>query len=179
MVSWNFIKKYIFDPKVTLYIFSLFLVIYIYFLYNNNAFSDEFLNFGPCDKTKFLSMKIDTWDKVYMLWIIGFTTAFFTNYYRSVNYDFVFSKIWNPAYKKKLSISKPTASVLMFFDPILNYITLILNLFVNLTMKLQFILPGFIGMIFAKIPYAYYKLEEKNKQFCIIKPNKRNVNNYN
>ena len=169
MASWNFVKKYLFNPKITFYIFSLFMVIYLYFLYNNNAFSDNFLNFGPSEKTNFLSMKINTWNKVYLLWIIGFTTAFFTNYYRSVNYDFVFSKIWNPAYKDKLPFSKKTASILMFFEPILNYITLILNLFVNLTMQLQFILPGFIGMLLAKLPYAYYKIEEKDKQFCIPK----------
>lgn len=169
MVYWNFVKKYLFNPKITFYIFSLFMVFYLYFLYNNNAFSNKFLNFGPCEETKFLSMKINTWNKVYLLWIIGFTTAFFTNYYKSVNYDFVFSKIWNPAYKNKLPFSKKTASILMFFEPILNYITLILNLFVNLTMQLQFILPGFIGMLLAKLPYAYYKIEEKNKQFCIPK----------
>lgn len=145
------------------------MVIYLYFLYINNAFNDKFLNFGPSEKTKFLSMKINTWNKVYLLWIIGFTTAFFTNYYKSVNYDYVFLKIWNPAYKEKLTLSKNTTSILMFFDPILNYITLILNLFVNLTMQLQFILPGFIGMLFAKLPYTYYKIEEKDKQFCVSK----------
>ncbi len=144
----------------------------MYFLYNNNAFTDMFLNFGPSEKTKFLSMKINTWNRVYLLWVIGFTTAFFTSYYRSVNYDFVFSKIWNPTYKKKIAFSKNTASLIMFFDPILNYITVIINLFVNLTMQLQFILPGFFGMLFAKLPYAYYKIEEKHSQFCDFKGKK-------
>ena len=175
MQYWNFIKNYLFDPKITFYIFSIFTIIYLYFLYQNNAFNADFLNFGPCEHTKFLSMKINSWNRVYMLWIIGFTTAFFTHYYRSVNYDFVFSKIWNPAYKKKINFSKKTASFLMFFDPILNYITMILNLFVNLTMQLQFILPGFLGTIMAKIPYAYHKIEEKKTQFCISKKSKSKI----
>ena len=90
MGYWNFIKKYLFNPKITFYIFLFFIISYLYFLYNNNAFTDMFLNFGPSEKTKFLSMKINTWNRVYLLWVIGFTTAFFTSYYRSVNYDFVF-----------------------------------------------------------------------------------------
>jgi len=162
--QWS-LTRIFFDPKITFYIFSLFLVLYLYFLYNNGAFTDKFLNYGPSEDTKFLSMKIDTWNKVYMLWFIGFSTAFFTNYYRSVTYDFVISKIWNPAYKEKITLGKAWTLVLLIFEPIMYYLTRILNLFVNLTMEFQYILPGFIGMLLARIPYAFYKVEEKKSQF--------------
>lgn len=163
---WTFVKKNLFDPRITFYIFFIFMVVYIYFLHENGAFTERFMNFGPSKDTYLLSMRIDTWNKVYMLWIIGFSTAFFTNYYKNVSYDFVFSKVWNPAFKEKLNISKLWAIFFSVFDPIILYITRILNLFVNLTMELQYIVPGLLGILFARIPYSLFKIEEKSKQFA-------------
>jgi hypothetical protein len=33
-------------------------------------------------------------------------------------------------------------------------------------MELQYIVPGLLGMLFARTPYSLFKIEEKSKQFA-------------
>ena len=112
---------------------------YILFLAEKNAFSDGFLKFGPDEKVSFLGMKINTWTRVIMLYTLGFLTSILTSYYQTVMYDFIHSKLWNPAYLKKIQISKQWATIIVSFEPILYWILSIIQFFITLTVKLQFL----------------------------------------
>lgn len=83
------------------------------------AFADNFLQFGPDDQTKFLGMKMDTWSKVILIYIVGFFSSVLTGYYQTVMFDFIHSKLWNPAFKERLGISKWFASLIVIIEPLL------------------------------------------------------------
>ena len=75
-------------------------------LTEEGAFKHKFLNFGPSNHTKFLGLTLDTWDKVIMVYIVGFMSTFLTAYYNTVAHNFIHGFIWNPAYTKKIQMSK-------------------------------------------------------------------------
>ena len=154
------IKNILFEPRITLVIFVIFILGYLIVLDYGGAFFDKFLNFGPSKDTKFLNMKLDTWTKVILVYIMGFALAILTSYYKTVMFDFIHSKIWNPAYTKKIEISKSWATAILVMEPLLYWLLEIIKFFVTLTMELQFLVPQFIGTAIIDIPYAFMKLSE-------------------
>ena len=130
------------------------------FLDAEGAFTNNFLKFGPDDNTKFLHMKVNTWTKVILIYIVSFFGSILTRYYNTVMWDFIHSKVWNPAYKINGYIKKWT-SVIITVDPLLWWILHIINFFITLTMRLQFLIPQFIGGMVVSIPYALMKISEK------------------
>ena len=153
------IKKLFFEPRVAFTIFVIFILVYLIILEEEGAFTKKFLNFGPSDTT-YLTMKLDTWSKVIIVYCIGFFSSLLTSYYENVSYDFIHSYIWNPAYDKKIEVSKTWATIIVAIEPILNWILQTLNFFINLTFELQYILPKFIGTLIVTIPYGLYKVEQ-------------------
>ena len=153
--------NFFFDVKVAFYVFTVFIVVYLVLMAEEGAFKNKFLNFGPSKDTKFLGMTLDTWDKVILVYIIGFMSTFLTAYYNTVSYDFIHSYIWNPAYTKKIQLSKKWAQLIVGVEPILQWILTVLNFFINLTMELQYIIPKLLGEIAIQIPYAFYKVGQK------------------
>lgn len=59
---FNFLKNYLFEPRIAFMIFICFIIGYLVFLDEEGAFKD-FTKFGPDPSIKFLGMKVDTWKK--------------------------------------------------------------------------------------------------------------------
>lgn len=148
------------EPRLAFIVFTIFVITYLIILDEEGAFKDKFLNFGPSEDTKFLNMKLNTWKKVIIVYIIGFLTALLKKYYTTISYDFIHSYLWNPSYTKKIKISKAWASVIVSVEPLLFWILDVLSFFVNFTMELQYIIPQFLGTLFVEVPYALYKVSQ-------------------
>jgi len=158
---FNNLIKYFFNIKVSFFIFIVFIIAYLIILDEEGAFKNKFLRFGPSEDTKFLNMKLDTWNKVILVYIIGLLSSFLTSYYNNVSYDFIHSYIWNPAYNKKIKMTKEWTQLIVILEPLMYWILEILNLFITFTMELQYIVPKFIGTRLIDIPYAMFKINQK------------------
>ncbi len=75
--------------------------------------------------------------------------------------DFIHSKVWNPAYKEKMPISKSSTLLLLAAEPFINFVLRILQFYITMTMQLQFILPELIATAMVAIPYSFMKANEK------------------
>ena len=89
---FNFLKNYLFEPRIAFMIFICFIIGYLVFLDEEGAFKD-FTKFGPDPSIKFLGMKVDTWKKVILIYIVGFFSALLQGYYGTVMFDFIHSKL--------------------------------------------------------------------------------------
>ena len=156
----HILKNYLFEPRIAFSVFTVSILLYIVYLNSQGAFKD-FVKFGPDPEQKLLGMKIDTWPKVIILYIIAFITATLHAYYSTVMFDFIHSKLWNPAYKEKINISKTWATLICCIEPIVYWLLMIVQFFITLTKKLQFILPELLGHLVIDIPYAFVKISEK------------------
>ena len=92
---------FFFNAKTAFIIFVIFIIIYLIVLDEEGAFQKKFLRFGPSEETEFLSMKLDTWNKVIIVYLIGFFSSLLTTYYNTVSYDFIFSLYGIRHIKKK------------------------------------------------------------------------------
>ena len=154
------IRNIIFEPRVALIIFIVFMIGYLILLDEEGTFREKFMHFGPSEDTKFLNMKIDTWEKVIIMYILAFATALLTSYYSTVMYDFIHSKIYNPAFKGKVGISKNWVKAIVILDPILYWILVIIQFFISLTMQLQFLIPQLLGTAIIDIAYGLFKVSQ-------------------
>ena len=161
---WNLLKRIVLDPFVALCVFILFLTGYIIFIGFEGGFSEKFLHFGPGtnaeNTSNFLSIKLDTWEKVAALYTISFFTAFVTTYYQMAVNNNLHSYIWNRAVKV-VPYSKVGTLLVLFTEPILYEILELIGFFTTLTMQLQFLIPGLLGGLLAFIPGALARLEGK------------------
>jgi len=158
----QFFKDIFFHPKVTFIIFSIFITIYMSFLFYEHAFDgDHFLKLGPSDDLAFIGMKINTWKKVYAMYAIGFFSTLLIAYHQTVMYDFIHSKIWNQAYEEKIELSKTFTIMLMSFEPFFYFLLRIMQFYVTMTMQLQFLIPELIAQCLVDIPYGIMKANEK------------------
>lgn len=156
----DILKKYLFEPRFAFTIFICFIIGYLIFLDEEGAFED-FTKFGPDPSIKFLGMKIDTWKKVLLVYTIAFISALLQSYYGTVMFDFIHSKLWNPVYTEKIQISKIRALLIVTIEPLLYWFLTIVQFFITSTMKLQFILPQFLGQFIIDVPYGLMKISEK------------------
>lgn len=154
------IVDFIFNPYTCFVLFTLFLIGYIIFLDEEGAFKKKFLQWGPNDDAIFLGMKMDTWPKVIGLYVTSFLSALFISYYNTVSFDFIHSKLWNPAYTEPIGMSKMFATFIVTLEPIMFFTITTLNFFVNTTFQLQFILFQFLGRGIIDIAYGIYKVNQ-------------------
>jgi len=133
---------------------------YMFFLDEEDAFQN-FFTFGPDPSIRFLGMSINTWSKVILVYAVGFISSLLQGYYQTVMYDFIHSKLWNPAYKERIPMSKRWAKTIVTVEPLLDWMLDIVQFFVTMTMRFQFILPQLLGQIVVDTPYALMKIEEK------------------
>lgn len=154
---WNIF----FEPKFALIVFLAILIGYIVFLDKENAFQKKFLRFGPSPDTKFLNIKLDTWDKVIVVYFIGLLSAASTSYYTSVTSAYVSGVLLNPAYKDKIDHSKYWSKILVILDPIISWIMQLFQLFATLTLELQYMLPQLLGQLTVLIPTNLRTLSNK------------------
>jgi len=160
MGSFSFLKRTFFEPRIAFGLFIFFMVGYMFFLDEENAFQN-FFAFGPDPSIRFLGMSINTWNKVILVYAVGFISSLLQGYYQTVMYDFIHSKLWNPAYKERIPMSKRWAKTIVTVEPLLDWMLDIVQFFITMTMRFQFILPQLLGQIVVDIPYALMKIEEK------------------
>jgi len=147
------------EPKVVLVLFTLFLVSYIVFIDVEGGFQGDFLKFGPSD-TKFLGMKLDSWQKVIPLYAVGFFSSMMTSYYMWIMQNNIHSYVYNRAVKE-VPYSRFWIYVINLMEPFFYQILAVIQFFTTLTMQLQFIVPQFLGSLVADMPFTLQRLGEK------------------
>jgi len=154
------LQNFFFNPKIAFIIFICFITGYLIFLDEEGSFGKKFFKFGPDEDTTFLNMKINTWPKVILLYFLGFLSTLCISYYNTVTFDFIHSKLWNPAYNEPLNVSKLWTTIMILVDPIIYWALEIIQFFINLTMRFQFLFPQLLGTLLAQIPYGLYKISQ-------------------
>jgi hypothetical protein len=129
------------------------------------GFSQKFFQFGP-GKTpettaEFIGIKIDTWSKVIIMYVIGFLTSIIIQYYHTIMNDNLRSYIWNKAIKH-IPYTKSWTYIVVILEPILLQLLQIIQLFTTLTMQFQFIIPEFLGSFIAELPFTLRILGTKS-----------------
>jgi len=158
------IVEFFMSPKVALIIFTLFLVAYIVFIDEEGGFKGKFLHFGPgtnaSNTTSFMNIRLDSWQKVGLLYVVSFFASLLTSYYQSVMANNIHSYIWNRALKS-MPYSKTWTYAVVLMEPFFYQILSIVQFFTSLTMQLQFIVPQFLGSLLAEVPFTLKRLGEK------------------
>jgi hypothetical protein len=149
------------NVKTAFVILIISIFIYLVVLDIEGAFTANFLHFGPTDTT-FMRMKADSWDKVIMIYFIGFFSSVLISYYHHVSENFISKYIHNEDDKYRIKMSKGFVQTVYIVDQFIYKILVLLELFVNITLQLQFIIPGILGKLAVDIPHGFY-LIEKNK----------------
>ena len=152
------------NPFVATNSILIILAIYIYVLKEHKILGDDFFHFGPGttpeNTVKFINRKIDTWDMVWIVWIVGFTTTLLQKYYWTSISDYIYLKVRNDNVKN-IDCEKPQLVYVIFFKTIISTILAVLGFFTYLTAQLQFILPGLITSFIVYLPLELSKLNEK------------------
>tara|TARA_B100000902_G_scaffold399251_1_gene469258 strand:+ start:1949 stop:2452 length:504 start_codon:yes stop_codon:yes gene_type:complete len=165
------IISFLTDPFIATNIILVVLVIYIYILTKNKILGKDFFHFGPGtspeNTVKFINRKVDTWNMVWLVWIIGFTTTLLQKYYWTTISDYIYLKVRNDNVKN-IDCNKSKLKYVIFFKIIISTILSILGFFTYLTAQLQFIIPGVLTSILIYLPLEISKLNKKK----IIKKNK-------
>ena len=155
----SILKRIFFEPRMAFCLFVFFMVGYMLFLDEEGAFNN-FFGFGPDPSIRFLGMSLDTWHKVLLVYAVGFISSLLQGYYSTVMFDFIHSKLWNPAYRQRILVSKRWAQTIVTVEPLMDWILDIVQFFVTMTMRFQFILPQLLGQIIVDLPYGLMKIEE-------------------
>ena len=150
----------IFEPFHALLIFLIGLLVLLVILDLEGAF-DDFMKFGPDDDAHFLKIKLDTWPKVIVVYMISFLCAILQQYYSMViNKGFISSHILNPKFVK-MQTNKERAKFIIYLYPICLWALNIVTFFVTLTMKLQFLIPYLLGSMVVNYNFLMYQLSKK------------------
>jgi hypothetical protein len=161
--GFNRAWHYFFEPRMALFIFILFLIMAMVFLDKEGSFENFFV-FGPSKdpekQATFMHMKIDTWHKVILLYVICFMLSIMRTYYQTVMRDFIHSYAWNRAIKK-IDYSKKWTYIICSLEPIIFFILSIIEFFVLFTRQFQFLFIQFFGDFIIDIPYTFYRLSFK------------------
>ena len=152
------------NPFIATNIILIIIAIYIYVLQKNKILGNDFFHFGPGttpeNTVKFINQDIDSWNMVWIVWTVGFTTTLLQNYYWTSISDYVYLKIRNDNVKS-VDCDKSQLSYVIFFKTIIRTILAVLGFFTYLTAQLQFILPGLITSFIVYFPLELDKLNRK------------------
>ena len=152
------------DPFVATNIILVIISIYVYILTKNKILGGDFFHFGPGttpeNTVKFINRKVDTWNMVWLVWIVGFTTTLLQKYYWTTISDYIYLKVRNDNVKT-VDCNKDKLIYVIFFKIIINTVLSVLAFFTYLTAQLQFIIPGVITSILIYLPLEIGKLKTK------------------
>ena len=156
--------RFLSDPFIATNVILVILVIYILILTKNKILGGDFFHFGPGtspeNTVKFINKKVDTWNMVWLVWIVGFTTTLLQKYYWTTISDYIYLKIRNDNVES-IDCNKNKLKYVIFFKIIINTVLSILSFFTYLTAQLQFIIPGVITSMLVYIPLEIVKLRKK------------------
>ena len=158
------IIDFLYHPIIAFLILIAFFIIYILFIEIEDGFSHGFLQFGPGTTpettTTFIGIKMDTWPKVGMLYVIAFLSAFMSRYYGFAIGQNLGSYAYQHA-QKVVPFDKYWSYFLLCSQPVIWQTFSVLQLFAALTLQLQFILPEMLGHLCSYIPGIMQRLAEK------------------
>ena len=144
------------SPSVAVVIFMIFLILYFVFLDLEGGFGYTFLHFGPGtdrdNTTSFMGIKLDSWRKVIILYVVSFFSALMTTYYHSTYTHIVSNKVLSSTVDA-IPYGKIETYAIMLLDPIIIESLAIIEFFTTLTLQFQFILPALVGRYCAQLPY--------------------------
>jgi hypothetical protein len=130
--------KILTKPTVALTTFTTWVLIFVFILGFMGAFSKKFMHFGPSTDpetaAEFLGAHIDTWPKVIALYILGFLSSIMSSYYGTVFGAWMMNTVKDHK---------------------------ALELFLTLTLQLQFLIPQILGDIIATILVSRSFLSKK------------------
>jgi hypothetical protein len=150
------------SPVIAVFIFMVFLIGYFVFLDLEGGFSNGFLQFGPGANdeehaTYFMSIKVDTWTKTYILYAISLLSGLLSSYY-----NVTLNKGFLPALDKSVVPYGQTETyAISLIDPLIIEFIYIIQVFATITLQLQFILPWVIGSYVAQVPFILSNLSSK------------------
>jgi len=148
------IRNYLVNPVVALSSFVLWVLIFITILGSMGAFSTKFTHFGPSTDQEmaivFLGTHINSWYKVITLYVLGFFSSMISTYSSTVYNNWKTNTVGDQK-TKELKLKKWLSHLLVIIAPIVYNINGILELFITLTLQLQFLLPQLLGNIIASI----------------------------
>ena len=151
-------------PEVAMGTFTTWVLIFVTILGFMGAFSKRFMHFGPSTDpetaTEFLGAHIDTWPKVIELYALGFFSSIMNTYYRTV-YDAWMMNQVKDVKTKHVTSKKLFAYIMITLDPIISNINNILELFLTLTLQLQFLIPQVLGDFVASVLVSRAYLKKK------------------
>ena len=151
-------------PEIAMGTFTTWVLIFVTILGFMGAFSKRFMHFGPSTDpetaTEFLGAHIDTWPKVIELYALGFFSSIMNTYYRTV-YDAWMMNQVKDVKTKHVTVKKPFAYIMITLDPIISNINNILELFLTLTLQLQFLIPQVLGDFVASVLVSRAYLKKK------------------
>lgn len=149
-------------PVLAVFVFMLFLIGYFIFLDLEGGFSNGFLQFGPgaTDEehaTYFMSIKVDTWTKTYVLYLISFLSGLLSSYYNAT-----LNKGFLPALDRTVvPYGKNETYAISLLDPLIVEFIYVIQVFATITLQLQFILPWVLGSYIAQLPFILSNLSTK------------------
>jgi hypothetical protein len=151
-------------PSVIVVSFLLFLILYFVFLDVEGSFTSDFLLFGPAKSeehiTYFMGIKLDSWTKVLILYVISFLTGTLTSLYDLSVGSAIHMNVYNSEIKQINQTAFSTYFIMMV-DPLIREALVIIGLFTSLTLQFQFILPGVIGRYLVHAPFILNVLSTK------------------
>jgi hypothetical protein len=155
---------FLYHPVVAFLILIGFFTIDLLSIDLAGGFSNGFLQFGPGTTPEttanFIGIKMDTWQKVGILYVIGFLSAFMSRYYGFAIGQNLGSYAYQHA-QKVIPFDKYWTYFLLCSQPVVWQIFSVLQLFAALTLQLQFIVPELLGHLCAYIPGIMQRLADK------------------
>ena len=125
-----------------------------------------FFNFGPSNQTKFISFKIDNWSKWILIILYSFISQFIHSYINSTLYPFMTNVIRD--YKSEWRESYFKAQLITFVYKLYYWFHDICNVFLVLTLQIQFYLPALIADILVGIITTrnFINNKIKHQKYC-------------
>ncbi len=158
------LSKILTKPTIALTTFTTWVLIFVFILGFMGAFSKKFMHFGPSTDpetaAEFLGTHIDTWPKVIALYVLGFLSSIMSSYYGTVFGAWTMNTVRDHK-TKTVNMNKKVAYTLITLDPIISNVNSILELFLTLTLQLQFLIPQILGDIIASILVSRSFLSKK------------------
>lgn len=91
--------RILFDPRISFILFIIISVVYLIIIDEEGVFQKKFLRFGPSSDSHFFNIRINTWAKTILVYIIAFFSSFASSYYINVTQSYIIGVLLNPAYK--------------------------------------------------------------------------------
>ena len=149
------------DPATSFCLFSLWLAIFavVNVLMSDDAFVDRFLTFGPSTERTPVGYVTDTWNKVIAMMMLGFATALMSNYYGRTGSAWLWTQTFTEV--NPVRYSRSWVYTMGYSNRMLWYASPSLQMFVTLSIQLQFILPQLLGCFVASFLTTNWFLAKK------------------